>query len=329
MTYGTDSMMSMTTDTLGIKRDKKSNKEGTKRKFVYLVNPISGTSKKESLLKVIEGVSKQRQLSYEIIQTNASGNYDFLKEKIIADTITDVVIFGGDGTINQVIDALHETGVRFGIIPFGSGNGLALTAGIPKKPKQAFELILKGEAQPIDAFHINGRFSCMLSGLGFDAQVAHDFASKASRGLLTYTQQSLLNYFKAQPYQFEIILDNFSFFTDAFFISVANSNQFGNNFTIAPQADLQDGLLDVVIVQKMNKARLPFAILRQIRGNNKLQQLVDDISQKNILYFQTPALTIRNLKLAPLHVDGEPRETEEVLNIQVIPKCFRLIRPLS
>ncbi len=97
----------------------------------------------------------------------------------------------------------------------------------------------------------------MLSGIGFDAKVAHDFAEKATRGLITYTQQSLINFFKAHPYQFEIITDDISFFTEAYFISIANSNQFGNNMTIAPQASIADGLLDIVIVQKMNKARLP------------------------------------------------------------------------
>ena len=167
----------------------------------------------------------------------------------------------------------------------------------------------------------------MLSGIGFDAQVAHDFASKASRGLLTYTQQSIINYFRANPYQFEIKLDNFSFFSDAFFNSIANSNQFGNNFKIAPQASLHDGMLDIVIVQKMNKAKLPFAILRQIRGNNKLQQLVEDMTKKNILYFQTSSITIRNLKHAPLHIDGEPRETADEFSIHIMPKHFELIQP--
>ena len=167
----------------------------------------------------------------------------------------------------------------------------------------------------------------MLSGIGFDAQVAHDFATKATRGLMMYTQQSILNYFKAHPYQFEIVLDSFSFFSDAFFISIANSNQFGNNFIIAPQASLSDGLLDIVIVQKMNKAKLPFAILQQVRGNNKLQQLVEDMSEKNILYFQTASLTIRNLKHAPLHIDGEPKETSEEFTIEIIKDCFELISP--
>lgn len=165
----------------------------------------------------------------------------------------------------------------------------------------------------------------MLSGVGFDAQVAHDFATKATRGLLTYTQQSIINFFKAQPYQFEIVMDDTTLFTDAFFISIANSNQFGNNFTIAPKASLSDGLLDIVIVQKMNKAKLPFAVLQQMRGNNKLQNLVDDVSKKNILYFQTPSIKIMNSKLAPLHIDGEPCKTDEVLNISIIKDCFKLI----
>lgn len=311
-----------------LKKESRVQKTTAKRKIIYLVNPISGTSKKDLLLKNIEAVCKQQEIAYEIEATNPAGDYDFLRDRIISENITDIVIIGGDGTVNQVIGALHNEPVRFGIIPYGSGNGLAFAANIPKKPKKALELVLAGTAKPVDAFTINDRFSCMLSGLGFDAQVAHDFASKASRGLFTYTQQSLLNYFKAQPYQFEIILENFSFFTDSFFISIANGNQFGNNFTIAPNANLGDGMLDIVIVQKMNKAKLPFAILRQIRGNNKLQELVDDISQKNILYFQTPSLTIKNLKLAPLHIDGEPVETQEELNIKILPNCFKLIQPV-
>jgi len=125
------------------------------------------------------------------------------------------------------------------------------------------------------------------------------------------------------------LLDGFSFYTDAYFISIANSNQFGNNFTIAPNASLDDGLLDIVIVQKMNKAKLPFAILRQIRGNNKLQELVDDMSQKNILYFQTPSLTIRNLKHAPFHVDGEPAETRDEYKVELIRRCFKLLQPVA
>ncbi len=297
------------------------------RKIVYLVNPVSGTSKKDSIEALIERKTGEQKIQFEIIHTNSVGNYDFLKDKIEREAVSDVVMVGGDGTVNAVVGALQGVKVDFGILPMGSGNGLAYCAGIPRHPLKALDLIFTGTSSNVDGFTINNQFSCTLSGLGFDAQVAHDFSITGSRGLFNYTQQSLVNYFKAQPYQFEILINNFSFYTDAFFISIANSNQFGNNFKIAPKASLNDGLLDVVVVQKMNKAKLPFAILCQIRGNNELQKLVDDMSTKNILYFQTPSLIIRNLKHAPFHVDGEPRRTENEFKIDIIKDCFKLIQP--
>ena len=298
-----------------------------KRNIVFLSNPISGGAKKDNALKQIEETCKQQAIQFEILPTVASGNYDFLKAKIHDEKVTDIVIIGGDGSVNQVVQSLHQEKVKFGIIPFGSGNGFALAAGIPKNITRAINIILEGNASVVDAFMVNDQFSCMLSGVGFDAKVAHDFATKSSRGLITYTQQSIINFFKAHPYQFEVAVDGFSFFTEAFFISVANANQFGNNVTIAPKASLNDGMLDVVIVQKMNKAKLPFAILKQLRGNNKMQQLVEDMSKKNILYFQTNKITINNIKHAPLHIDGEPKETAEKITFEVIRDCFELLQP--
>jgi len=296
------------------------------RKIIYLINPISGTSKKEGIRKLIEQETAARKIPFEILPTDKLGYYDEIKEKIQNDQVTDIVIVGGDGTANQVTNALRGFPVNFGIIPLGSGNGLAFTANIPKKPEDALAIIFNGKPKPVDAFTINNYYSCMLSGLGFDAEVAHGFASKSTRGLFTYTQESLIQFFKAHPYQFEVVLDNFSFFTDAFAISIANSNQFGNNLTIAPKADLNDGLLDVVIIQKMNKAKIPFALLQQIRGNNKLQEIMENFNNKHVIYFQTASLKIKNLKLAPLHIDGEPKETAEEVEIEIIRDCFRLLQ---
>lgn len=297
------------------------------RKIIYLINPISGTSKKDKIRELVEKVTAAKGIEYRVFDTNPTGNYEFLRDHIVKEKFTDVVILGGDGTVNQITGALRDTGVQFGIIPVGSGNGLARAAGIPTSMKAAIDLIFNGTAEQVDAFSVNGEYACMLSGMGFDAQVAHEFAQKTTRGLFTYTQQSIIQFFKANPYQFEIVLDHFSFFTDAFFISIANSNQFGNNAIIAPQASLSDGLLDIVIVQKMNKAKLPFAILRQMRGNNKVQQLVEDMSSKNILYFQTPSLRINNPKHAPLHIDGEPRDAVESIQVEIIPQAFLLMKP--
>ncbi len=297
------------------------------RKIIYLINPIAGTLKKDKIRSLVERETALRNIPYQVFSTNATGNYELIRELILQENYTDVVMLGGDGTVNQVTGFLRHTGVRFGVIPAGSGNGLARAANIPTRLKSALQIVFEGHARPVDAFTVNGAYSCMLSGIGFDAQVAHDFAQKSTRGLFTYTQQSIINFFKANPYQFELTIDQFSFFTDAFFISIANSNQFGNNAIIAPQASLSDGMLDIVIVQKMNKAKLPFALLRQMRGNNQLQQLVEDMSNKSVIYFQTPALTIRNPKLAPLHIDGEPRDTVEELKIEIIRDAFLLIQP--
>jgi diacylglycerol kinase (ATP) len=297
------------------------------KKFIFLVNPISGTVKKQGVVELIHAEAAARSLTYEIVHTRADGVYTELKQKIVAEGTTHIGIVGGDGTVNTVVNSLRDLPVRFGIIPMGSGNGLALAAGISKVPAIALNLILEGKSKAIDGFLVNGEFSCMLSGLGFDAQVAHDFSNKASRGLMTYTRQTLVNYFTAGTYPFEVAVDKFTFATDAFFISIANSNQFGNKVTIAPQASLSDGLLDVVIVQKMNKALLPFAILSQLRGANKTQVLAAEALKKNIVYFQTPSLKIRNWKKAPLHIDGDPKKTAEVFDIRIIKNCFKLIQP--
>ena len=294
---------------------------------MYIYNPISGTTKKDAVLKKIETATKEKNFHFEFIVANAKGDYEPLRRKIEHEKFTDVVIVGGDGTVSQVTGSLRNCNVKFGIIPVGSGNGLAHAAGIPKNANHALQMIFDQPSKKTDAFLINNYYSCMLSGLGFDATIAHKFATHSNRGLATYVQQSLLHFLKAATYSFEIITGDHSFFTDAYFISIANSNQFGNNVTIAPKASLNDGLLDIVIVQKMHKARLVFAVLKQLRGNNNLQLFAKDNSATGVLYFQTDALTIRNLNHAPLHVDGDPYETADEFNIKVLQGCFELIRP--
>ena len=167
----------------------------------------------------------------------------------------------------------------------------------------------------------------MLSGLGFDAQVAHDFAKQEKRGLLTYIRQSFRVFFRAGTYPFTITVAGKEFKTDAFFISIANSNQFGNNFTIAPQASLSDGLLDVVVVNKMSKLRMLWSVLKQIRfGQVRLYE--DKKYHRNkVHYFQAGELTILNPASAPLHIDGDPAGTDTRFVISVIPNAFRLIMP--
>ena len=297
------------------------------RKIIYLINPISGTKKKASLQQLISKRTKDAGIIFEIVHTNAKGDYDFLKERIRKENITDIVICGGDGTVNAVAASLIGVPVNIGIIPMGSGNGLALAAKIPIQASKALDIIFHGKASFIDGFYINNEFSCMLCGIGFDALVAHEFAKQKKRGLQTYIKVGAINFFKTNPYSFEIKIKNKSLSVDAFFISIANGNQFGNNFTIAPKASLQDGLIDVVIVKKMSKFLLPFSILNQVIGINSMQNLNEYATKKNIIYFQTPSLSITNIHNAPLHIDGDPKQTAAKFDIQVVPKALKLIQP--
>lgn len=297
------------------------------RNIIYLVNPIAGNRNKDKFTKSIREYSAEKKLGWEIMETSKDGDYYFLKEKIKREKITDVIIVGGDGSVNNIIAALRQENVCFGIIPYGSGNGLARAVGIPMNIKQAFDIIAKGESVYCDSFLINKKsFGCMLMGLGFDAKIAHDFASSSSRGLKTYIQKVISNFFNAKTYKFDIYTEDFHFSTDAFFISIANGNQFGNNFTIAPKASVNDGLLDIVVVQKMGKFKLISSVIKQITGNNELQDFVSKASSEDIFYLQKPTIKIKNSSHAPVHVDGEPLETVDEFEVEIVKNSFRLLQ---
>lgn len=298
------------------------------RNIIYIINPISGTKTKKNIKQLIEKKTAERNIPYQIFPSVASGDYSFLIPIIEEEKITDVIIAGGDGTVSQVINSLMGSSVKFGIIPCGSGNGLAFGAKISKDPEKALAIIFDGNPVLTDGFYINNIFSCMLCGLGFDAQVAYDFSKQSKRGLLTYVKQILKNFFSAKTYSFDVIVNDKKISIVAYFISIANSNQFGNNFKIAPKASLNDGLLDIVIVTKQNKLSLILQTLKQLSGKNKLQSDVLEERKKGIIYFQTNNLEILNKDEAPLHIDGEPAETAKNLLIAIRKSCFFLYQPL-
>lgn len=297
------------------------------RRILYVINPVSGTRTKKNLQALIESETRKVGISFSIEYSVADANYSFLEKKIQEEGFTDVIIAGGDGTVSQVVAALMHLPLQFGIIPCGSGNGLALAAGISKVPEKALQTVFTGVAIPTDGFRVNGHFACMLSGLGFDAKVAHDFARSGSRGLITYAKEVLRNFFKSRFYKFKLHLHGTDIHTEAFFISVANSNQFGNQFTIAPQASLCDGMLDIVIVNRQNKLKLLFQTLRQVMGKNHLQPEEAIDTSKPVIYFQTSDLIIENISRAPLHIDGDPAQTADHIEVKVEKRCFKMIYP--
>jgi len=304
------------------------------RHIIYIINPISGTRTKSGLQKLIEDKTREKNIRFKIFPSVASGDYSFLKPIISEEKITDVVVAGGDGTLSQVVGSLMNENVNFGVIPCGSGNGLATAAGISKQPLKALDIIFTNKSTLVDGFYINDHFSCMLTGIGFDAKVAHEFARQPKRGLKTYAILVSKNFFSAKPYFFTVETNGLRFSTEAFFISIANSNQFGNNFTIAPKALLSDGLLDIVIVKKTAKPLLLYNLIKQIFAG-KLQKMPAGPTPSGretslklpVIYFQTKQLSIENNGLAPMHIDGDPSESPEKLKIKIVPQCFRLIQP--
>lgn len=297
------------------------------RKFIYFINPVSGTKNKETLLALIRKRTAEKLIPFEILHSSADGDYDYLREKISAEKITDVIICGGDGTINQIASALLNVAINIGIIPMGSGNGLALAAGIKRHPQKALDIIFNGHSGFIDGFLINKKFSCMLCGLGFDAQVAHDFSKQPKRGLSTYITQTLKNFVAARPYSFTLKMDNLTLNTEAYFISIANSNQFGNNVTIAPKASISDGLIDIVVVTKMSKMKLLYSVTRQLAAGQVNAAEQKKYTKEYIYYYQVKNCTIRNPDHAPLHIDGDPVNTSDHFEISILEKAFRLLQP--
>jgi YegS/Rv2252/BmrU family lipid kinase len=294
------------------------------RRFIFLINPRSGTQKADALLQLIKKRCDDAGFYFEIEHTRANGDYSQLCIKITHEAFTDIIICGGDGTISAVAACVRELNINIGIIPRGSGNGLALAAGISKDPNKALDIIFQNNPSAVDAFIINNQFSCMLSGIGFDAKVAHDFDGQQKRGFWKYAQLTLKNLFHIKTYPFSIVAKEHNLQTNAYFISIANSNQFGNRFTIAPKASLQDGKLDIVIIQKSNFFLLLVRVLWHIRFGT----FTENFQKRNgIVYFQTAALQIENPSLAPFHVDGDGKATAAKFDVEIIPAAYRLLIP--
>jgi YegS/Rv2252/BmrU family lipid kinase len=297
------------------------------RKVLFFINPISGVRSKLNLEEKIIQKCKENNISFEILFTSKDGDYDFLRDKIRKENITDIAVCGGDGSISPIVSSILNIPVNVGIVPLGSGNGLARTAGIPKSIDKAIEIVLKGNDFYTDAFLINDKLSTHVCGLGFDAKVAHDFSKQKTRGLHAYTKLALKNFLSAKAFSFTIEVDEKKINVDAFLICIANSNQFGNNFKIAPRASICDGLLDIVVLKKTSKPEIVLSFMQQIIAGQIQNISSKNFDKKNILYFQTKKLKIKNPELAPLHIDGDPEETCKEFSIEILPATYKLIRP--
>ena len=288
-----------------------------KLSILFIINPISGTAGKEDLPTEIMRYIDKDQFDIDIIFTEHAGHAKCLAQEAASRGINIVVAVGGDGTVNEVASALAHTQTALGIVPCGSGNGLARHLLIPLKIKQSIEIINRHLVRELDYGVINEHPFFCTCGMGFDAFVSMKFAETGKRGPITYIQKVLESGLKYRPETYEISNDDGVSLHKAFLISCANASQYGNNAYIAPQASMSDGLMDVIIMEPFDMIEAP-----QIAIDMFSKTL--DISSK-IKTFQTKRLHINRSKPGVIHYDGEPVEAGTNIDIHVEAKGIHII----
>lgn len=278
--------------------------------MLFIVNPISGKGQKK---RIIAHLQKE---GYKIVCTEYAGHAEKLaresKEKV-------VVAVGGDGTVNEVARGLVGTGKTLGIIPCGSGDGLARHLGISHSCKKALKTITSGKTSPLDAGKIDGRFFFSVCGVGFDAVVSERFAKCGKRGLSSYIREGLKTWKIYVPEIYDIIIDGERFEHQAMFITVGNSNQWGNGAKITPLADSSDGILDITIVDGFKAIEIPWLAGRLMTGSAHKSRRVHTYRGKHIV--------IRRHDEGPAHADGDWFEAGKDIEIKVIPHALNVLVP--
>ena len=281
--------------------------------FHFIVNPNAGSKNKAKYTKLIQLIKSND--AHSIWETTEPLEAVDFAQKAIDKGATRIIAVGGDGTINEVASVLVGKSIPLGIIPVGSGNGLARHLNIPLNYKKAFQKALVGATIKIDVGHINNRPFFCTAGVGFDAAVAHRFANSKGRGLLNYIKATIITLFKYKPIQVSI---NNAPIENIFSLSIANANQFGNNAFISPFSNIQDGQLELVKIGILNKWQAGIIAVRLFKKSIHHSNDVHILACKTaIIYY---------IKNAPIHIDGENLVTDnELLNITISPLALNVI----
>ncbi|MBQ8046399.1 MAG: diacylglycerol kinase family lipid kinase [Prevotella sp.] len=288
-----------------------------KRRIIFVMNPISGTGSKAEIPKLISQHLDKERFDYEIILTEYAGHATEIATQAKENGIDIVVAVGGDGTVNEVARGLTHSKTALGIIPCGSGNGLARHLLLPMNPRKAIQIINTCEIHALDYGIINGYPFFCTCGMGFDAFVSMKFAESGHRGPVTYVENVLREGLKYKPETYEIQDENGITRHKAFLISCANASQYGNNAYIAPQASMSDGLLDVIIME-------PFDVLDAPQISIDMFNKTLDKSSK-IKTFKCKKLHIHRQHPTVIHYDGDPVMTEADVDIELIEKGIKII----
>lgn len=281
------------------------------------MNPISGTTNKAGIPELIAKTLDTNAFDYEIRLTEHAGHAFEIATEAKDNGVDVVVAVGGDGTVNEVARAIVHSNTALGIIPCGSGNGLARHLMIPMQLKKAIEVINEYQIHDLDYGIINEHPFFCTCGMGFDAFVSMKFAEAGKRGPITYAENILKEGLKYEPETYEIEDENGTMHYKAFLISCANASQYGNNAYIAPQASMSDGLMDVIIME-------PFDILEASRISIEMFNKTLDKNSK-IKTFKTKKLHIHRSTPGVIHYDGDPVMTGEDIDVEIKPKGIKII----
>lgn len=290
-----------------------------KEKVAFIINPKSGTKNKKELPDMIVNTMDQTKYIVEIAYTQCAGHAPELVNEFVEKGFSRVVAVGGDGTVNEVARALAGKPSALGIIPCGSGNGLARFLNIPLKAKDAVQLINDGSETSIDYGLINDHPFFCTCGVGFDALIGSKFAASKKRGFYTYFKETVSSFFSYKPKKYKIKVDGQKIKTRAFLVTAANAGQYGNDAYIAPKADIRDGMLDLCILT-------PFPMYSVFGLGLKVFNKTIDKSR----YMQTlkgQSITIKRKKEGEVHLDGEPAIMGKKLKIEVVKQGLKVIMP--
>ncbi|MBF1420493.1 YegS/Rv2252/BmrU family lipid kinase [Hoylesella nanceiensis] len=288
-----------------------------KKKIVFIMNPISGTRDKKDIPYLIEELLDKEQFDYSIRETEYAGHaYEIAKESK-EQGIDIVVAVGGDGTVNEVGRALVHSNTALGIIPTGSGNGLARHLLIPMKIKGAIQVLNDCEITDLDYGIINEHPFFCTCGVGFDAFISEKFAEAGKRGPITYLENILKEGLKYEPETYEIEAENGTIKKKAFLISCANASQYGNNAYIAPQASMSDGMIDVIIME-------PFDALEASQISIEMFNKTLDKNNK-IKTFRSKEIKIYRKAPGVIHYDGDPIDTGKEIVVTLKEKGIKIL----
>ena len=289
------------------------------KKILAIINPISGTSKKSDIPQKINDILSSEDVTIDIVYTEYAGHATILAKNAVEDGYNIVLAIGGDGTCNEVAKALTNTRTALGIIPTGSGNGLARHLGIPIGITAALKSLKKSHMVRADFCTANDIPFFVTCGFGFDAQISEKFSKSKTRGGITYFMKTLEEYFSYINEEYIIETPNSYSKEKAFIIACGNVSQYGNNAFIAPYASLRDGLINVTIINHINFFEvLPTAI-----------QLFTKTLNINpaVKTFSTPEMVITRPKAGIMHIDGEPIEMDEKIEIKCHKRGLRVMVP--